>query len=60
MNEMLQLGVIRKSKSPWASAIILVCKKDGSLHFCIDLRKLNEKTIKDAYAFPRIEDLEKI
>ena len=53
---MLQLGAIRKSKSPWASAVVLVCKKDGSLRFCIDLRKLNEKTIKDAYALPRIED----
>ena len=53
---MLQLGAIRKSESPWASAVILVRKKDGSLCFCIDLRKLNEKMIQDAYALPRIED----
>ena len=53
---MLQLGAIRKSKSPWPSAVVLVRKKDGSLHFCIDLWKLNEKTIKDAYALPQIED----
>ena len=54
--EMLKLGAIRKSNSPWASAVVLVRKKDGSLRFCIDLRKLNERTIKDAYALPRIED----
>ena len=53
---MLQLGAIRKFKSPWSSAVVLVRKKDGSLRFCIDLRKLNEKMIKDAYALPRIED----
>ena len=53
---MLKMGAIRKSNSPWASAVVLVRKKDGSLHFCIDLRKLNERTIKDAYALPQIED----
>ena len=56
LNEMLKLGAIRKLKSPWASAVVLVCKKDGSLRFCIDLRKLNERTVKDAYSLPRIED----
>ena len=35
---------------------MLVCKKDGSLQFCIDLRKLNNQTIKDAQSLPRIED----
>ena len=56
LNEMLELGAIRKSQSPWASAVVLVQKKDGSLRFCIDLRKLNERTIKDAYSIPQIED----
>ena len=50
------MGVIQKSVSPWASPIVLVCKKDGSLRFCIDLRKLNSWTIKDAYSLPRIEE----
>ena len=52
---MLRLGAIRKSCSPWASAFVLVRKKNGKLRFCIDLRKLNSKTFKDSYALPRIE-----
>ena len=56
LNEMLRMGAIRKSNSPWASAVVLVRKKDGALRFCIDLRKLNERTIKDAYSLPCIED----
>ena len=56
LEEMVNIGAIRKSQSPWASAIVLVRKKDGSLRFCIDLRKLNERTIKDAYSLPQIEE----
>ena len=56
LNEMLEIGAIRRSSSPWASAVVLVRKKDGTLRFCIDLRKLNARTIKDAYSLPRIED----
>ena len=40
----------------WASVVILVRKKDGALRFCIDLRKLNARTIKDAQTLPQIED----
>ena len=53
---MLEIGAIRKSQSPWASAVVLVCKKDGALRFCIDLQKLNAHTIKDAQTLPRIEE----
>ena len=56
LTEMLEIGAIRRSESPWASAVVLVRKKDGSLRFCIDLRKLNSRTVKDAYSIPRIED----
>ena len=51
---MLDLGAIRHSNSPWASAIVLVRKKGGKLRFCIDLRKLNNRTMKDSYSLPRI------
>ena len=56
LQEMLDIGAIHRSTSPWASPVVLVCKKDGSLWFCIDLRKLNNQTIKDAQSLPRIED----
>ena len=52
IQEMLDIGAIHKSHSPWARAVVLVHKKDGGLRFCIDLRKLNEQTIKDAYSLP--------
>ena len=42
IQEMLDIGAIHKSHSLWASAVVLVWKKDGGLRFCIDLRKLNE------------------
>ena len=56
LQDMLKIRAIRCSCSPWASAVVLVCKKDGSLRFCIDLRHLNSRTIKDAYSLPRIEE----
>ena len=55
IQEMLDLGIIRPSNSSWASAIVLVRKKDGRLRFCIDLRRLNN--IKDAYSLPKIESI---
>ena len=55
LDEMLKIGAIRRSNSPWASAIVLVRKKDGTLRFCID-EKLNERTVKDACSLPRIDD----
>ena len=54
---MLQQQVIIPSKSPWASSVVLAPKRDGSYRFCIDYRKLNEVTIRDAYPTPRIDDM---
>ena len=56
ISDMLNRGVIKNSNSPWASPIVLVKKKDGSTRFCVDYRKLNEVTRKDAYPLPRIDD----
>ena len=56
LKEMTEVGAIRKSNSPWASAVVLVRKRDGSLRFCIDLHKLNARTIKDAYSLPHDDE----
>ena len=56
LKNMEEVGAIRKSNSPWSSSIVLVKKKDRNLRFCIDLRKLNARMVKDAYALPRIEE----
>ena len=55
LKEMEEIGAIRRLNSPWASPIVLIKKKDGSLCFCIDLWQLNARTIKDTYSLPRIE-----
>lgn len=54
IEEMLRLGVIEPSKSPWSSPVCLVKKKDDSYRFCIDFRKLNFVTRKDSYPIPYI------
>lgn len=56
VNEMLEQGVISPSDSPWNNPVLLVMKKDGTARFCLDLRRLNDCTKKDAYALPRIDD----
>ena len=50
------MGAIRDNGSPYSSNVVIVWKKDGSICFCVELRKLNNHTIKDAYAIPCIED----
>jgi Reverse transcriptase (RNA-dependent DNA polymerase) len=56
IHRMSQLGVIEPSSSEWAAPIFLIIKPDGTLRFCIDFRKLNELTVRDAYPLPRISD----
>ena len=51
---MLDAGAIRPNNSPWCNAVVLVRKKDGSLQFCIDFRRLNALTRKDSHPLPRI------
>ena len=57
LKEMIDLGAIKKSQSPWSSPIVLVRKKDGKLRFCIDLGKLNQRTVRDNYSLPRIDHM---
>ncbi|CAF1498515.1 unnamed protein product, partial [Didymodactylos carnosus] len=57
INKLLKQGIIEESTSPWSSPIVLVRKKDGSMRFCIDFRKLNSITTKDAFPIPRIDDI---
>ena len=56
LKELQDVGVIRESESPFASPIVVVKKKNGDIRLCIDYRKLNRQTIKDAYALPNIEE----
>eukprot|EP00253_Pinus_taeda_P003924 PITA_03924 len=56
IQELLALGHIRPSTSPFASSVVLV-KKDGTLRMCIDYRALNKKTLKNRYPIPRIDEL---
>ena len=56
LSDMVKEDVIQPSSSPWASPIVLVPKKDGTVRFCVDYRKVNALTRKDAYPLPRVDD----
>ena len=56
LQEMLDSGMIHPSQSTWCNAVVLVGKKDGGLHFCIDFWHLNTHTKKDSYPLPRIQE----
>lgn len=56
LQELQQAGVIRESTSPFSSPIVVVRKKNGDVRLCIDYRKLNLQTVKDAYALPNLEE----
>ena len=56
LQEMLEKGIIRRSCSPYASPVVPVRKKDGTMRICIDYRQLNARTERDSFPLPRIEE----
>ncbi|KAL6455421.1 hypothetical protein MHYP_G00361230 [Metynnis hypsauchen] len=56
LQTLLEAGIIRESESPYASPIVVVKKKNGDVRLCVDYRRLNMQTIKDAYALPNLEE----
>ena len=57
VQEMMENNICKPSKSPWASNVVLVRKRDGTLRLAIDYRKLNDVTKKDAYSLPDIQSI---
>lgn len=56
-DEMLALGIIRESRSPWGASAVLVTKKTGDWRLCVDYRALNRVTKKESYPIPLIDDM---
>ncbi|CAO4382500.1 unnamed protein product [Caenorhabditis nigoni] len=55
IRKMLKQGVIRESRSPWSSPVVLVKKKDGTVRMCIDYRRVNKVVKNNAHPLPHIE-----
>ena len=56
LRDMLEAGAIHPSQSPWCNVVVLVQKKEGTLHFCVDFRCLSACTKKDSYPLPQIQE----
>jgi hypothetical protein len=55
VQELLAAKVIEPAQSSWSSNVLLVFKRDGTMRFCVEYRKLNDLTVKDSYPLPRID-----
>uniref|UniRef100_A0A674CT74 Gypsy retrotransposon integrase-like protein 1 n=1 Tax=Salmo trutta TaxID=8032 RepID=A0A674CT74_SALTR len=56
LNNLKSSGIISESRSPYASPIVVVRKKNGTIRMCVDYRTLNKRTVPDQYTVPRVED----
>lgn len=56
IDDLLKMGVVRKSTSPWASPLVLVRKKSGAVRLCVDYRRVNALVKPDGFPLPRIQD----
>ncbi|KAL4007883.1 hypothetical protein ACER0C_001735 [Sarotherodon galilaeus] len=56
LSQLKNAGVVTESRSPYASPIVVVRKKNGKIRMCVDFRTLNRRTVPDQYTVPRIED----
>ena len=56
LQDKFKRDVIQPSSSPWASPVVLVQKKDGTLRFCVDYREINYITRRATYPLPRMDD----
>ena len=56
VERLLEEGLIEPSDSPWSSPVVLTTKKDGTPRLCVDLRRVNNVTRKDAYPLPNIQE----
>ena len=57
IDQLLELGIIRPSTSPWSSSVVTVSKKDGGVRICVDYRAVNAITVPDPYQMPLIEEI---
>ncbi|GBG81934.1 hypothetical protein CBR_g34116 [Chara braunii] len=57
LEELLRLGFIKPSNSPWGAPVLFARKADGTLRLCIDYRGLNRYTVKNSYPMPRSDEL---
>ena len=56
VQDLVAKGMVEQADSAWSSPVVLVKKKDDSWRLCIDYRRLNAATKRDAYPLPRIDD----
>ena len=57
LDDLSKHGRIEPSQSPWSSPVVLARKHDGTFRMCVDYRKLNQCTVKDAQPLPRSDDV---